>query len=59
MMSAIKKSVVVLKAGILCLAQALIIAMARENGDPRYASYRHGYGWEQQLEDFLEASGLI
>ena len=34
--SAIKKSIVVVKAGFLCLAHTLIIAMARVNGDPNY-----------------------
>ena len=41
-LSAIKRSIV--KAAFLCLAQALIIAMARVNGDPKYKSYRNGYG---------------
>jgi len=38
MTSAIKKSIVVVKAAFLCLAHALIIAMARGNGDQRYKS---------------------
>ena len=33
--SAIKKRVVVVKAAFLCLAHALIIAMAQVNGDPK------------------------
>jgi hypothetical protein len=41
-MSAIKKSIVRVKAAINCLAYALIIAMARLNGDPKYQSYRDG-----------------
>jgi hypothetical protein len=35
-LSAVKRSIVVLKATFLCLAHALIIAMARVNGDPKY-----------------------
>jgi len=34
-MSAIKRSFVAVKAAINCLAYALIIAMARLNGDPK------------------------
>jgi hypothetical protein len=40
-LSAIKKHIVV-KASFLCLAHALIIAMARVNVDSKYASYRDG-----------------
>ena len=41
-MSAIKKSIVVVEAAIKCLVYALIIAMARMNGDPKYPLYRDG-----------------
>ena len=41
-LSAIKKSIVTVKAGFLCLAHALIIVMARVNGDPKYKSYKDG-----------------
>jgi len=34
-LSAIKRSIVVVKAAFLCLTHALIIAMARVNGDPK------------------------
>jgi hypothetical protein len=34
-LSAVKKSIVVVKAAFLCLAHALVIAMARVNGDPK------------------------
>jgi len=57
-MSAIKKSIVVVKAKLLCLAHAIIIAMARVNGDPKYASYRDGYGLKQPVQDLLNASGI-
>ena len=40
--STIKRSVVTLKAAINCLAYALIIFMARVNGDKTYQLYRHG-----------------
>ena len=41
-MRAIKKSVVVVKKAFLCLANALIMAMARVNGDPKCALNRDG-----------------
>ena len=50
LMSAIKKSIVTVKAAFLCLAHALIIAMARVNGDPNYASYRDGYKFVNLLK---------
>jgi hypothetical protein len=57
-LSSIKKSIVTLKAAVLCLANALIIAIARVNNDPKYASYRDGYGLRQHVEDLLKASGF-
>jgi len=57
-MSAIKKSIVTVKAALNCLAYALIIAMARVNGDPKYQSYRHGSGLKKPVEDLLKASGV-
>jgi len=48
-LSAIKRSIVV-KAAILCLAHA-IIAMARVNKDPKYKSYRNGYGLHKPVEE--------
>jgi len=56
--SAIKKSNVVVKAKFLCLAHALIIAMARVNGDPKYKSYRNGRGLNEHIQDLLSASGV-
>jgi len=41
-LSAIKKSIVKVKARYLCLAHALIISMARVKGDPKYKSYGDG-----------------
>jgi hypothetical protein len=41
-LSAIKRSIVTVTAAVLCLAHALIIAVARENNDPKYASYTVG-----------------
>jgi len=46
-LSAIKMSIVKVKAGSLCLAHALIIAMARVNGDPKYKSHTSGYSMKQ------------
>jgi len=55
-MSAIKKSMV--KTAFLCLAHALIIAMARVNGDPKYTLYRDGKCLKKPVEDHLSASGV-
>ena len=51
-------SIVTVKAVINCLAYALVIAMARVNGDPKYKSYRNGRGIKQPVEDLLKASGV-
>jgi len=40
------------------LASALIIAMAPISGDPKYASYRDGYGLKKPVEELLKASGV-
>ena len=42
LLSSIKRSIVAVKATVLCLAHALIIAIAHVDGDPKYASYRRG-----------------
>jgi hypothetical protein len=42
LLSAIKKNIVVVKTAFLSLAHALIFAMARVNGDAKYALYRDG-----------------
>jgi hypothetical protein len=57
-LSAIKRSILVVQAGFLCLAHALIIAMARVNGDPKYKSYRNGRGLKQPVQDLLNASDV-
>jgi hypothetical protein len=56
-LSAVKKSIVVVKAALLCLAHAFIIAMATVN-DPKYRSYRDGYGLDGPVEELLKASGV-
>jgi len=43
-MSVIKRNIIAVMAAFIYLAYALIIAMARVNGDPKYASYRHECG---------------
>jgi hypothetical protein len=40
------------------MAHALIIAMARVNGDPKYELYRHGKCMKKPVEDLLVASGV-
>ena len=57
-MSAIKKSIVCVKATVICLAYALLIAMARLNGDSKYQSYRHGYGLKKPVDFLVKASGV-
>jgi hypothetical protein len=57
-LSAIKRSIVVLKAAFMCLAHALIIAMDQLNGDPKYRSYRKGRGLDKPVDDLLKASGV-
>jgi hypothetical protein len=47
-----------MKAGFLCLAHALIIAMARVNEDPKYKSYRDGYSLKQTVKDLLSSTGV-
>jgi hypothetical protein len=56
-LSAVKRSIVVVKAAFLCLAHALIIAMAQEIGDLKYKSYRNGYGIDGPVEELLKAFG--
>jgi hypothetical protein len=41
-LSAIKKSIVVVKVAFPCLTHALAIVMALVNKDLKYVSYRHG-----------------
>jgi hypothetical protein len=47
-----------MKAAFLCMAHALIIAMARVNGDPKYKSYKDGKALQKPIEDLLEAFGV-
>ena len=47
-----------MKATFLCLAHALIIAIAHIDGDPKYASYRQGNCIKKPVEDLLKASGV-
>jgi hypothetical protein len=57
-LSGIKKSIVVVKAVINCLAYALVIAIAQCNDDPKYGSYRNGYCLKKPVEELLKASGV-
>ena len=57
-LSAIKKSIVVVQAAFLCLAHSLITAMAMVNGDSKYKSYRNGRGLNQIFQGHLNASGI-
>jgi len=54
----IKKSIVVVKAAFLCLAHALVIAIANVNSDPKYKSFRLGRCLNKPVEGLLKASGF-
>jgi hypothetical protein len=54
-LSKIKKIIVTVKAAFLCLAHALIIAIARVN-DPKYKFYRNSRCLEKPVEDHLKSS---
>jgi len=45
-----KRSIVIVKSALNCLAHALIIAMTRVNGDPKYQLYRHRKGLKKHVE---------
>ena len=47
-----------MKTAFLCLAHALIIAMAKVNGDSTFKSYRDGYGLKEPVEELVKASGV-
>ena len=47
-----------MKAIFLCLAHALVIAIANVNSDPKYKSYRDGYGLKKPVEELLKSSGV-
>jgi len=55
-MSSFKNSIVTVNAAFNCLAYALIIAMARVIGDPKYKSYSNGRGLKKPVEGLLKAS---
>jgi hypothetical protein len=57
-LSAIMRSIVAVKAAFLCLAHALVIAIANVNSDPKYKSYRNGRCLNKPVEDLLKASGF-
>ena len=57
-LSAIKTSIVTVKAAFLCLAHALIIAMTKVNGDSKFKSYSNGYCLTEPVEELLKASGV-
>jgi hypothetical protein len=57
-LSAIKKSMVAVKAAFLCFVHALIITMARVNGIPKYKAYSNAKCLEKPVEEFLKASGV-
>ena len=40
------------------MADALVIAKAKVNGDPNYLSYRHGYKLRPVVDRLLETIGI-
>jgi hypothetical protein len=56
-LSAIKRTIVTVKAA-LCLAHAIIIAMAKVNNDPKYSSPRDGKALKEPVAELLKASGV-
>jgi hypothetical protein len=57
-LSDIKRRIVVVMAAFLFMAHALIIAMARVNGDPKYNHIKIEKCMKKPFEDLLEASGV-
>ena len=57
-LSAIKKSIVAVKAAFLWLAHALIIAIAQVNGNPKYKLYKRGKFIKKPVEGLSKASGV-
>jgi hypothetical protein len=58
-LSAIKNCIGVVKAIFQCLAHALVTAMVRIDGDPKYASYRTGTTLKTQLKNAWSVPALI
>jgi hypothetical protein len=56
-LSAIKK-IIVVKAAFLCLAHALVIAMAQVNIHPNYELYRHSICLNKTVDNLLNVSGF-
>ena len=54
----LKRSIVEVGAEKNCLAQALIIAIARLNNDPNYTSYRKGRKIRPVVRQLLETTGI-
>ena len=54
----LKRSIIEVKAKTNCLAQALIIAIARITKDPNYKSYRQGYKISQKVQHLLQTTGI-
>ena len=57
-LSVIKKCIVLVKAAFLHVAHALIIVMARVNGDPKYQSYRYEYLLDVPADELLMVEGV-
>jgi len=57
-MAHLKRSIVELKAGDNCLAQALVIAIAKVEKDPNYKLYRQGRNIRHVVEKLLETTGI-
>ena len=57
-MAKLKRSVVELKAEDICLALALILAIAKVDKYPNYESFRLGYKIRPVVRSFLDTTGI-
>jgi len=57
-MAHLKRSIVELKAGDNCFAQALVIAIANVDKDPNYDAFRKGRKISHVVQTVLETSGI-
>ena len=57
-MAHLKRSIIEVRAETNCLAQALIIAIARIDRDPNYVAYLKGYKILPKVQHLLETTGI-
>ena len=57
-MAHMKKSVVEVKSSENCLAQTIIIAIAKLENDPNYVAFRRGYKIRPVVQELLDKTGI-